>query len=479
MPTPDHAGATKVSSDPSWIPWIFAAKTTASGLIALAIAFAFNLDQPKWALLTVFIVAQPQSGFVLAKSFHRIAGTIIGAAVALLLVAYFAQERTLFLGALALWIFLCTFASKHFKDFAAYGFVLSGYTAAIVGIPGALDPDNAFFLAVARVTEISLGIMTTGAISHLVLPVSLAASLQRAVTAAQADLGEVAAAVLARLDAHALRVKLLEQVTAIENLRSSAIFEDREVRAQSAPLRALTTAMLNLLEATHLLDRVLDRPVCKNNVADMHASMTEVAAAVDLWRNGALDAAGLQQHLLRANAELPLARELCRKRLAPDEEVIRSAGAIIRLREFGEVFVAFVRACETFQSSNGRSSSSARVVVANDPVGATWAGLRAAMALLLAGTFWILADWPSGATATILAALVTARLATMEHALAAATGASFLIAIAIIPFFIVLEIVLPNTAGFVMFALVVAPMMFLCAYMMAYNKTAGLGFIAG
>ncbi len=70
------------------MPWIFAAKTTASGLIALLVAFTFNLDQPYWALLTVFIVSQPQqSGLVLAKSFYRIIGTVIGAAVALFLVA--------------------------------------------------------------------------------------------------------------------------------------------------------------------------------------------------------------------------------------------------------------------------------------------------------------------------------------------------------------------------------------------------------
>jgi hypothetical protein len=87
------------------IPWIFAAKTTASGLIALLVAFTFNLDQPYWALLTVFIVSQPlQSRQVLAKSLYRIIGTVIGAAVALLFVALFAQERVLFLGALALWI---------------------------------------------------------------------------------------------------------------------------------------------------------------------------------------------------------------------------------------------------------------------------------------------------------------------------------------------------------------------------------------
>ena len=52
------------------MPWIFAAKTTAAGLLALLVAFTFNLDQPQWALLTVFIVSQPmKDGLVLAKSF--------------------------------------------------------------------------------------------------------------------------------------------------------------------------------------------------------------------------------------------------------------------------------------------------------------------------------------------------------------------------------------------------------------------------
>jgi hypothetical protein len=71
-------------SDVDWMRWIFAAKTTAAALIALLIAFTFNLDSPQWTLLTVFIVAQPRSdGGILAKSFYRIIGTFTGAAVAL------------------------------------------------------------------------------------------------------------------------------------------------------------------------------------------------------------------------------------------------------------------------------------------------------------------------------------------------------------------------------------------------------------
>src|SRR5215467_7837810 len=164
---------------------IFAAKTTASGLIALLVAFTFNLDQPQWALLTVFIVAQPQSGLVLAKSFYRIIGTVLGAAVALLFVSLFAQERVLFLGALALWIGLCTFWSQYARNFTAYGFVLSGYTVAIVGIPGALDAGNAFYTATARVTEISLGIIVTATISRVVLPSLLTDPLWQAVADAR------------------------------------------------------------------------------------------------------------------------------------------------------------------------------------------------------------------------------------------------------------------------------------------------------
>lgn len=159
-------------SEMNWKSWIFAAKTTAAALIALLVAFTFNLDQPQWTLLTVFIVAQPRrDGAVLGKSFYRIIGTFAGATVALVLVALVAQERVLFLGGLALWIGVCTLGSQYARSWSAYSFVLSGYTAAIVGIPGALDAGDAFYIAVARVTEICLGIIVSATIAHIILPI--------------------------------------------------------------------------------------------------------------------------------------------------------------------------------------------------------------------------------------------------------------------------------------------------------------------
>ena len=182
IPLTARPGRSRQSRTTNWLPWIFA-KTTASGLVALLVAFTFNLDQPYWALLTVFIVSQPQqSGQVLAKSFYRIIGTVIGAAVALILVALCAQERVLFFGGLALWVGFCTFGSQYARNWAAYSFVLSGYTVAIVGIPGALDAGNAFYTATGRVSEISLGIIVAATVSHVVLPNSLVPSLWLAVS---------------------------------------------------------------------------------------------------------------------------------------------------------------------------------------------------------------------------------------------------------------------------------------------------------
>ena len=464
-----------------WIPSIFAAKTTASGLLALLVAFTFNLDQPKWALLTVFIVAQPQSGLVLAKSFYRIIGTVVGAAGALVLVSLFAQERVLFLGTLAIWIGLCTFASKHARNFAAYGFVLSGYTAAIVGIPGALDPGNAFFIAVARVTEILLGIMTTAAISHLVLPVSLAASLRRAVATGRAELADYAAALLGGRDTTSQRTKLLGQVIAIENLRASAIFEDRGIQEQSGAIRRLDIATLGVVDVAHLLGRSLDwlRRGGAGIGTGLDEALAAAAAAIDDWRSGRLDAAGLRQAFVQASASLPLARELYGELGAPDEEMIRRAAVIGRVREFFAAFLALAEAHEAFLSREPQPVGPTRFSVPNDRIGATWAGLRAATALLLVSTFWILADWPSGVTAAILAAVVTARLATMEHAVLAATQGALLFALITVPSFILVEVLLAQASGFAMFALVVAPVLFCCAYLMAQAKTAGLGFLAG
>ena len=88
----------------------FAVKTFAASLLALYISFWAGLVEPHWSFLTVFVVSQPDSGLVLAKSFYRILGTMAGLLVAVARICF------------------CSFAAWSVCNFASYGFQLAGYT---------------------------------------------------------------------------------------------------------------------------------------------------------------------------------------------------------------------------------------------------------------------------------------------------------------------------------------------------------------
>ena len=147
------------------------------------------------------------------------------------------------------------------------------------------------------------------------------------------------------------------------------------------------------------------------------------------WRAGAIDAAGLGRRLVRARARLPLVRELCRDPSVPDEEVIRRVAAIGRLREFFTALTAYAEAFEAFVSGEKPTMRRTGFARSNDPVGALWTGLRAALAVFLVSGFWILTNWPQGSTAAILGAVATARLATMAPAVPIALGGSVIFAL--------------------------------------------------
>ena len=91
--------------------------------------------------------------------------------MSLVLVDLCADTPELFLLMLALWIGACTYVSVYLRDApAAYGAMLSGYTAAIVGVPAALSPLTAFDLAWARCLEITLGIACATLASQIAFP---------------------------------------------------------------------------------------------------------------------------------------------------------------------------------------------------------------------------------------------------------------------------------------------------------------------
>ena len=228
----------------------FAVKTFAASLLALYIAFWAGLDDPRWSFLTVFVVSQPDSGLVLAKSFYRILGTIAGVLVTIALVFGLAQYGELFVAAIAVWICFCNFAARAVRNFASYGFQLAGYTVAIVAIPAALEPTGAYPLVVARCTEIALGIICAALVSRLILARDLSPKLVELVRALTRRADDFATLLLDP-DAHrervaAKRTELAQSYLDIQAMQRSAYFESADARVLDQPLRRLTQAALEL-----------------------------------------------------------------------------------------------------------------------------------------------------------------------------------------------------------------------------------------
>src|ERR1700759_4943295 len=113
-------------------PLLFGLRLWASVSLALYVAFWLELDNPFWAATSAAIVCPPQLGASRGKGGVRLIGTVIGAAMSVVLVACFPQDRVLFLAALTVWGAICAFTATLLRNFASYSAALPGYTVAII-----------------------------------------------------------------------------------------------------------------------------------------------------------------------------------------------------------------------------------------------------------------------------------------------------------------------------------------------------------
>ena len=150
--------------------WLFTFKTTIAAIIALYISLAFNLDNPGWAVTTVFIASQPFSSSTLSKGLYRFLGTFLGATGALILVSNFVDTPIILCTALALWTATCLYISLQDRSPRSYMFMLAGYTISFIAFPSVSTPENIFTISISRVQEILIGVTISGVIHSIVLP---------------------------------------------------------------------------------------------------------------------------------------------------------------------------------------------------------------------------------------------------------------------------------------------------------------------
>jgi uncharacterized membrane protein YccC len=432
--------------DETTVAITFAVKTFVAGLLALYFAFWLGLDEPRWALLTVYVVSQPQSGLALAKGFYRALGTAAGLLFSTLLVFTFSQYGELFVPSLALWIGICNFAARAARNFMSYGFLLAGYTAAIVGIPAALDPSQAYTLIVARGTEVVIGLTFAALASRLLFPQDLVQQLlaitRRLIIRAK-EFGSAAVDPAADKTALATqRFRLIQDLASIDSMRASAYFESAEARRVNEPIGEVAVAALSVCAITE-------------DIASRFVSAPPSPTACP-W----------------------IAPELLSKTNDSPAENPAVTCTLVSVSDQRNLFDAKAKLTEAENWLEGKprgTHSSVPYETWSEPTLAILTGARATLAVLVTWPIWFVTAWPSGPIAIIVVAAVCSLIASLEQPVTISLALAATILVAIVPVFVTVFYLLPLAPDFVGMAFALAPLMLMCGFVMAQPKIGAIG----
>jgi uncharacterized membrane protein YccC len=472
------------------VTWVYIFKVLFAAFLTLWLAMRLELPQPRTAMITVFIVMQRQNGQVLAKSFYRFLGTLTGSAVMVALIALFAQDTELFLVSLAIWVGICSAGAARNRNFRAYGFVLAGYTAAMVGLPALAHPDGAFMAAMWRVLEISLGILCSTLVSVAILPQTASAAMRNALY--------LRFGVFAGFVAHGLRVgnesgafeagnvRFIAEAIGLEGLRSVTVFEDPHMRRRNGRLNRLNSEFMAITTRFNALHQLLERLRSREAAQVISAIEPGLMALADLLEAFSgrpltdADAARLAERLAAFKEGLP---ERVRSLRAALIETQPGEADLLDFHTAYELLYRFVDDMHGYAQTHASLADHNHVREQWDEpftsqtnwMAALAAGVRASFVLLVLGSYWVATAWPSGSIMTLVAAATIGLSASSANPKRMAFQMACGTFLGAILGFIEMFFVYPFIDGFPLLCLVLAPVLVLGSFLSSRPQLAGYG----
>jgi len=459
---------------PSARDYIFGLKAFLAGMLALYIAFSMDLPRPYWALITVYIVSQPLAGMARSKGLYRVMGTLCGAGFALAAVPNLVDMPAVLTCTIAGWIACCLYASFIDGTPRAYAFILSGYTAAIVGFSAVDTPQDMFDIAVARAEEIILGILCVLLFSYLPFGQKVGPVLKERLDTWMRDARRWGAGTLdgsgggwaAREDIQ----KLLADAYNIENLQAHARYDSPELRRAENAVFLLQRRMQRYFSLVISIDDL--RAELGRTAPARLAALQPLAEEVSRWmRDDAGHAEGTRlRQTLRLALEAP-GQDTVHQDIAYQDTACQALLRQMRL---------LVKAWESCLALEALIRTGGRVPAATRPVHHRDSGLalRSALACFIAivsmACVWTLGAWPEGGTACTQAGVICCFFAAMDNPSAAAVAWLRVSVLGTIIGSVYMLLILPHADGMLDLALCLAPFLIPCAAFMAIPAQNGI-----
>ena len=138
---------------------IEAAEAAASVTLAVLAALALHSDEPWWAGISAFMVTRASPRAAVPRAFMRVAGSIAGAAVALVVLRLFVYQSLPLCVSLFALSCIGTFGFVTSRN--GYAWVVGTVTACLIILMSLDQPQGAFTTAVNRVAEVTIGTMAS------------------------------------------------------------------------------------------------------------------------------------------------------------------------------------------------------------------------------------------------------------------------------------------------------------------------------
>lgn len=400
---------------------IFSLKSYLSAIMALYLSYSIGLPRPFWAMTTAYIVAQPWSGAVRSKALYRLVGTFCGSAMTVYMVPRLSNSPVVMTAAMVAWVGFCLYLSVLDRTPRSYLFMLAGYTAAMIGFPNVTDPSQVFDTALARVEEISLGIVCATLVHSIVLPRGLAPALtlqlDKAVRDAKLWIHDTLSGKTAEQKDRDRR-ELANDITQLRLLSTHVPFDTGNLRWTAGAVRAMQDQIAALTPAVSAVE---DRMrALQADGQTLPEPVSQVLADISEWINaGAQATHETAVHLRAAVSRLTPAIDshsgwrdaLLASLMTRLRELIDTYDECLALRR--EIRAGLAGA--PLRTTRAPARTAPNRALHRDRGMALLSAAAAGVAISVVCLFWIGTAWSNGATAAMMAAIFSCFFASQDN----------------------------------------------------------------
>ncbi|WAU73272.1 FUSC family protein [Acinetobacter sp. TR11] len=472
---------------PSRLDLIFACKTFVAGMLALFISFELDLINPMWSIGTVMIIANPYSGMVSSKCVYRLIGTVAGAVIALLLTPHFINTPWLFTVILSLWVGFALYVSLLDRTPRSYVFMLAGYSTAMIVYNAItyIDTYNIFDIAVARVLEISVGVVSSAVVSATFFPVHVGAMIKQRVNKTLNDLEATFEKLIAVQETPENYTQVLSVITRdasdIHALAVHLAYEKGELKGMTKPLQ----------EMLHQVSLVVANLVALSQRVKQleHLHLVNLVSHLDMIRQHTLTFLKQEKSLVPADLQtLPIGfeedfAELISK--VTSEQKVVLAALKMDVRHFIANILAVKLLWQQIQQGNKEIPIEITAITTKYPSLhrdhgiAIRGGISAVLITFIVTAAWILSGWKAGFMMAQMGAITACILTALDNPVPVlrifiwgsivSAGLVFLYAFGIFP----------HVTHFWQLALVLFPVFLVAVTMMANQMLMPVGMVLG